>query len=833
VIAGGGAADGRVPGYLGRVLDGDGAPAGTCFCVAPGVLVTAYHVVDYIGAAVIGACVRVDPLSGGKAFDTELARTDRLRDLAIMTCDASALRAAGPLIATDRMPLRVRVTVTGHAAPDEPGHTYRFLDAPGEWAGGATRDDEVLLGRMTSSAVVRGMSGAPVTVDRNGVVAGVVSGRYNSADGWLAGTVWVARTEDIAALLDGITEVTMTRALPAAGDGHGGTRMGHDQGVRVLGRLNPHADARRLDAMDHDAAADLLAASPVAKAARVIAALLSADSADYALAVSLLGSIDREIAENLIAAAGTAAAGLEHLPEAAEAIGSCERSSRSVLGASVGPFARASDSPRRTVGYYQSFENGQIHWSGQVHWNAPVGALVTYGAIAELYVAAGGSGGRLGFPLSRDVRAGTSLPFGTDGSLQRFEGETEYSPDICERIGHCGASVYWSSKYGPHAIWGPIGELHERAGGTQGELGFPLSGETEAGPSPRDNEDGTTGICQRFEGGSVYFSNKTKKTIAVPGPISEHHEQCHQGAAGVLGFPVSPRLEAAPSRPWNTSGHFQRFEGRRNYPRDITKHWSDTEGPGGATIYTCEAHGTHCVGWRNGALYEPLGGTGSWLGFPKSDSVRHRPSSADQLGYTVQEFEGGVIIFNAQQGPVAVPAATMSYLDRHAGLRERLGLPLRRPLTSAADELVQFFENGVVTSRTGVPEAYIRALSPPGLEEGSQGVRLVALSFSPETVPRGESITLEYEIEALPDAPSPVILGASLVAETGSDYFDKASDLKIDLTPGLASYRRPLIVPASVPADSYRLVGAVWYPAIGGQRLAKVDRGFVITVMPG
>ena len=53
------------------------------------------------------------------------------------------------------------------------------------------------------------MSGAPVIRDSDGAVAGVVSGRYNSADGWLAGTVWVARTEDLAALLDGIADVTM------------------------------------------------------------------------------------------------------------------------------------------------------------------------------------------------------------------------------------------------------------------------------------------------------------------------------------------------------------------------------------------------------------------------------------------------------------------------------------------------------------------------------------------------------------------------------------------------------------------------------------------------
>ena len=96
--------------------------------------------------------------------------------------------------------------------PMIPGTSYRFLDAAGEWAGGTTRDDAVPLGRMTSSAVVPGMSGAPVIRDSDGAVAGVVSGRYNSADGWLAGTVWVARTEDLLPLLDGIAAVAMADA---------------------------------------------------------------------------------------------------------------------------------------------------------------------------------------------------------------------------------------------------------------------------------------------------------------------------------------------------------------------------------------------------------------------------------------------------------------------------------------------------------------------------------------------------------------------------------------------------------------------------------------------
>jgi tetratricopeptide (TPR) repeat protein len=216
VTAAAGTPDVRVPGYLGRVLGGGGGPAGTCFQVASGVLVTAWHVLDDIGAAAENAAVRIDPLAGGAAFDAAVARMDPLRDLAVLTSAASLPAMAGLLTATDQIPLRVKVTVTGHAVPDDPGHVYRFLDAPGEWAGGTTRDDAVPLGRMTSSAVVPGMSGGPVIRDSDGAVAGVVSGRYNSTDGWLAGTVWVARTEDLAMLLDGIAEVTM-RQPPLAG----------------------------------------------------------------------------------------------------------------------------------------------------------------------------------------------------------------------------------------------------------------------------------------------------------------------------------------------------------------------------------------------------------------------------------------------------------------------------------------------------------------------------------------------------------------------------------------------------------------------------------------
>ena len=137
VTASAGVRPGLVPGYLGRVLDGDGDPVGTCFQVAPGVLVTAWHVLEDIGAASDRRPVRVDPLAGGESFEATVARVDPVHDLAVLTSDMPACRGRpGTLTATDQMALRAGVTVTGHAVPDDPGHRYRFLNAPGSGRGG-------------------------------------------------------------------------------------------------------------------------------------------------------------------------------------------------------------------------------------------------------------------------------------------------------------------------------------------------------------------------------------------------------------------------------------------------------------------------------------------------------------------------------------------------------------------------------------------------------------------------------------------------------------------------------------------------------------------------
>jgi uncharacterized protein with LGFP repeats len=463
--------------------------------------------------------------------------------------------------------------------------------------------------------------------------------------------------------------------------------------------LKPIEGARRLARMSEDDAVITLAGALVSAAAEALEVLMS-EKETTSLAILLLARMRRNKAEELIAATSNLAPRLELLPAAAEAIEHFLAMAGPELGVAIRPLDYASPSPQGTQGFYQRFRTGQVYWTPQG------GARATTGAIADYHIALGGSGGRLGFPVTAEVDAAISQ-FGQRGSYQRFEGLGDYGPDVCKLTGRCGATVYWSPKRGPHATWGSIGVCYELNQGPRGRLGFPVADEVRVGPSRRE-AGGAVGWCQRFEGGAIYYSDKTE-TIMVYDPIAEYHET-HGGVASLLGFPVSPDLEAAES-PYGTTGHCQRFEGRQAYPEDILKSWSDEEGTAGAIIYTSQAHGTHCVYGDNGIYYERIFGTSSWLGFPTSDERPAEPRVFDNASHlSVQEFEGGTVFAKAGLGSVAVRRAIMDYLSRNDDLRLRIGFPVReeRSLTSEDDEQIQFFENGVVTVKNGAPEVWLR-----------------------------------------------------------------------------------------------------------------------------
>jgi tetratricopeptide (TPR) repeat protein len=193
-----------MPGFLGRVLGSGSVPVGTCFQIAPGVVVTAWSVLDAAGAGDEGAAVALDLPAEGWTTDGRTVRVDPLRDLAVIRVDRPFPVSVAGFAATDGVEGATAVLVTGVAEVDDERSGPRPLDAPGAWEGGTTREDRVALGRVRAATVVAGMCGAPVRRRADGLVVGVLSGRYNGADGWPASSVWVARVEDLLPLLDGL-----------------------------------------------------------------------------------------------------------------------------------------------------------------------------------------------------------------------------------------------------------------------------------------------------------------------------------------------------------------------------------------------------------------------------------------------------------------------------------------------------------------------------------------------------------------------------------------------------------------------------------------------------
>jgi uncharacterized protein with LGFP repeats len=173
------------------------------------------------------------------------------------------------------------------------------------------------------------------------------------------------------------------------------------------------------------------------------------------------------------------------------------------------------------------------HVAGAAFWSSLTG-LGTVGAeLLDCFESVGGLA-RLGFPLGVERQAGAS-PAGTAGSFQRFEGPWFYS-EATDDVPF-GATLY-SSRHGVYWTWGGFGEFYELAGGTVSSLGFPTSGEERAVLGPR----GTEGIVQTFEGGTLYWTDDIR--IAALGAAAA---EVHEDLRDVLGFPVSGEEDAGQS----------------------------------------------------------------------------------------------------------------------------------------------------------------------------------------------------------------------------------------------------------------------------------------------
>ena len=205
-----------VPGFIGQVLDGGGATVGTCWLVAPGWVLTAAHVAQAAGADVVAASVTAERAFSAAADRTDeravtlrlrrglektgpviegrVRRADTVIDLALVEIDAEswASAPAGLADSEDVKPKEV-VVVTGAAELADAREDAALIasSTTGHWDEWGLYEDSVRLFKIKASGVLRNMSGAPVIRDKDSTVVGLVTGRYNSADGWGQGIVWV------------------------------------------------------------------------------------------------------------------------------------------------------------------------------------------------------------------------------------------------------------------------------------------------------------------------------------------------------------------------------------------------------------------------------------------------------------------------------------------------------------------------------------------------------------------------------------------------------------------------------------------------------------------
>ncbi|WP_052207368.1 polysaccharide deacetylase family protein [Sinomonas humi] len=261
----------------------------------------------------------------------------------------------------------------------------------------------------------------------------------------------------------------------------------------------------------------------------------------------------------------------------------------------------------------------QDYAGGTIYWSALTGAFEVHGGIRARYLALGGPGGFLGFPVTDE----TSTP-GGGGRFNDF----------------AGGSVYWSAATGAHEVHGAIRGRYLALGGPSGFLGFPLADET--------GTPGGGGRFNDFAGGSVYWSAATG-AHEVHGAIRGRYLALG-GPSGFLGFPLADET-ATPGA-----------AGRYN---DFAR----------GAVYWSAATGAHEVHGAIRGRYLELGGPAGVLGFPQTDETA-TPDGVGRYNHFSGTIAGSSIYWSPATGAHEVYGAIRAQWASLGWERSRLGYPV-------------------------------------------------------------------------------------------------------------------------------------------------------------
>ncbi|MCW4457804.1 LGFP repeat-containing protein [Microbacterium sp. MPKO10] len=291
-----------------------------------------------------------------------------------------------------------------------------------------------------------------------------------------------------------------------------------------------------------------------------------------------------------------------------------------VLGYPSGNYTKHSNGGRS-----QAFDNGTLYWISKY------GTEYTTGVVRTKHDQLGGGDGVLGFPKGKYTVVG-------EGRSQVF----------------AYGGIYWSPRTGARFILGGMAKTFEKAGGPNGDLGFPTS----------DYITHESGLrSQSFQSGNMYWIADRGGVRYILGGMAKTYERAG-GPMGELGYPTSDYIK-------NKDGsRFQSFESGAMY-------WA----PGKVVRYMLGGFATE---------YASSGGPGGDLGYPTSDYVKNKDGSR------FQSFEVGDMYWAPGKKVRYILGGMAKEYAAAGGPSSELGYPTSAYMKHKDGSRSQTFEHGTM-----------------------------------------------------------------------------------------------------------------------------------------
>jgi len=318
---------------------------------------------------------------------------------------------------------------------------------------------------------------------------------------------------------------------------------------------------------------------------------------------------------------------------------------------------------RDGIGFFQHYKSGEKKLSS-IYWHPDTGAHTVWGAIRTKWERSGGERGRLGYPVTDEIRTPDQK-----GVFQHFQqGSIYHNPEL---------------KTGEHILYGKVRGKWAAAGWEGGRFGYPLE-DVQAYRAIRETQLGTKKMVTiddyeycTFQHGIIYSNPRAENAILLK-------YKTFGGEQGFLGKPTED-FNVCP----DGSGFFQHYQGGSIY-------WHPNTGAN--LVIGSIRHRWAELGWEGGVL-----------GYPTNDET----STPDNRG-RFNQFQRGCIYWTKEHGACELPQDVADKWAEMGWEQSYLGFPVRDEKESKDLASKQYFsfEGGQLFRKNGgvLPVVKMRTL---------------------------------------------------------------------------------------------------------------------------